>query len=154
MSVNYGRYYDEFEVGAVYKHQLGRTLTEFDNTLFALMTMNQNPLHIDEHYARAQGLSGRPVVSELIFSLLTGMSVAETSGKTIANLGFDVVRFEAPMYAGDSLYGESEVLDMRESASRPDRGIVHIETRGFNQRGERVIVLRRKFLAPKSPAPT
>jgi len=152
--VNYGRYYDEFEVGAVYKHQLGRTLTEFDNTLFALMTMNQNPLHIDEHYARAQGLSGRPVVSELIFSLLTGMSVAETSGKTIANLGFDVVRFEAPMYAGDSLYGESEVLDMRESASRPDRGIVHIETRGFNQRGERVIVLRRKFLAPKSPAPT
>ena len=150
--MNYGRFYEEFEVGAVYKHQLGRTITEFDNTLFALMTMNQNPLHIDEHYARAQGFAGRPVASELIFSLLTGMSVVDTSGKTIANLGFDVVRFEAPMYAGDSLYGESEVLDKRESASKPDRGIVHIETRGFNQRGERVIVLRRRFLVPKSPA--
>jgi acyl dehydratase len=147
--VNYGRYYDEFEVGAVYKHSLGRTITDFDNTLFALMTMNQNPLHIDDHYARAQGFERRPVIDGLIFSLLTGMSVMDTSGKTIANLGFDIVRFEAPMYAGDSLYGESEVLDKRESASKPDRGIVHIETRGFNQRGERVITLRRSFLAPK-----
>jgi len=147
--VNYGRHYDEFEVGAVYKHTLGRTITDFDNTLFALMTMNQNPLHIDDHYARAQGFERPPVISELIFSLLTGMSVVDTSGKTIANLGFDIVRFEAPMYAGDSLYGESEVLAKRESASKPDRGIVTIETRGFNQRGERVIVLRRSFLAPK-----
>ncbi len=150
--MNYGRYYDEFDVGAVYKHALGRTITEFDNTLFALMTMNQNPLHIDDHYARAQGFERRPVIDGLIFSLLTGMSVADTSGKTIANLGYEIVRFEAPMYAGDSLYGESEVLDKRESASKPDRGIVHIETRGFNQRGERVIVLRRRFLAPKAGA--
>jgi len=147
--VNYGRHYDEFEVGAVYKHTLGRTITDFDNTLFALMTMNQNPLHIDDHYASTHGFERRPVISELIFSLLTGMSVVDTSGKTIANLGFDIVRFEAPMYAGDSLYGESEVLAKRESASKPDRGIVTIETRGFNQRGERVIVLRRSFLAPK-----
>jgi len=150
--VNYGRHYEEFEVGAVYKHSLGRTITDFDNTLFALMTMNQNPLHIDDHYARAQGFERRPVVDGLIFSLLTGMSVMDTSGKTIANLGFEIVRFEAPVYAGDSLYGESEVLDKRESASKPDRGIVHIETRGFNQKGERVMILRRSFLAPKSLA--
>jgi acyl dehydratase len=77
--------------------------------------------------------------------------VADTSGRTIANLGFDRVTFERPLYPGDSLYAESEVLDLRESASKPDRGIVHVETRGFNQRGERVIVLQRKFLAPKRP---
>ena len=149
--MNYGRYYEEFEPGAVYKHSLGRTITDFDNTLFALMTMNQNPLFIDDAYARAQGFEKRPIVDSLIFSLLTGMSVVDTSGKTIANLGFETVDFETPMYAGDSLYGESEVLDKRESASKPDRGIVHIETRGFNQRGERVLVLRRSFLCPKAP---
>jgi acyl dehydratase len=148
--MSYGRCYEEFEPGTVYKHGLGRTITDFDNTLFALMTMNQNPLFIDDAYARSQGFEKRPVIDGLIFSLLTGISVADTSGKTIANLGFETVRFEAPMYPGDSLYGESEILDKRESASKPDRGIVHIETRGFNQRGERVLVLRRSFLAPKA----
>ena len=148
----YGRYYEEFQTGAIYKHWPGRTITEHDNTWFALLSMNQNPLFIDEHYARKQALGRRPVVDTLVFSLAVGMSVADTSGKTIANLGFEIVRFEAPVYAGDSLYGESEVLDKRESASKPDRGIVHIETRGFNQKGERVMILRRSFLAPKSLA--
>ena len=93
------------------------------------------------------------MIDSLIFSLVVGMSVRDTSGKTIANLGYDVVTFEKQMFAGDSLYAESEVLDKRESASKADRGIVHIETRGFNQDGERVIVLRRSFLAPKREAP-
>lgn len=142
---DFGRYYEEFEVGAVYKHWPGRTITEYDNTWFALLSMNQNPLFIDLHYAQGQ----RPVIDTLIFSLAVGMSVRDTSGKTIANLGYDVVAFERPLFVGDSLYAESEVLDKRESASKVDRGIVHIETRGFNQGGERVIVLRRIFLAPK-----
>jgi acyl dehydratase len=146
--MSYGRWFEEFEPGAVYKHWPGRTITEYDNTSFALLSMNLNPLFIDDHFARGQ----RPVIDSLIFSLLVGMSVADTSGRTIANFGFDFVRFERPMFAGDSLYGESEVLDTRASTSKPDRGIVHVETRGHNQRGELVIVLRRKFLVPRRPA--
>ena len=147
--MEFGRYYEEFEVGAIYKHWPGRTITEYDNTLFALLSMNQNPLFIDEHYARTQPLGRRPVLDTLIFSLTVGMSVSDTSGKTIANLGYESVVFERPMFPGDSLYAESEVLEMRESASKPDRGIVAIETRGFNQNDERVIVLRRRYLAPE-----
>ena len=150
--MSYGRWFEEFETGAVYKHWPGRTITEYDNTSFALLSMNLNPLFIDKHFARSQPLGRRPVIDSLIFSLLVGMSVADTSGRTIANLGFDFVRFEHPMFAGDSLYGESEVLETRLSASKPDRGVVHVETRGFNQRSEPVIVLRRKFLAPRRPA--
>jgi acyl dehydratase len=152
--MSFGRYFEEFEAGAVYKHWPGRTLADFDNTWFALLSMNQNPLFIDQHFARNETGGGAPVIDTLVFSLLVGMSVADTSGRTIANLGYDSVTFERPMHAGDSLYAESEVLDLRESASKPDRGIVHVETRGFNQRGERVVVLRRKFLAPKRPVET
>jgi acyl dehydratase len=147
--MSYGRWFEEFEPGAVYKHWPGRTITEYDNTSFALLSMNLNPLFIDEHFARTQPAGRRPVIDSLIFSLLVGMSVADTSGRTIANLGFDFVRFEQPMFAGDSLYGESEVLETRASASKPDRGIVHVETKGFNQRAGLAIVLRRRFLAPR-----
>jgi acyl dehydratase len=140
----YGRFYEEFAIGDVYKHWPGRTITEHDNTWFALMSMNQNPRFIDHHLA-----PDRPVVDTLVFSLAVGMSVGDTSGKTIANLGFEFVHFETELHVGDSLYAESEVLEKRESESKPDRGIVYIETRAFNQRGERVLVLRRRFLAPK-----
>ena len=147
--MNFGRYYDEFAVGAIYRHFPGRTISDYDNTWFALLSMNQNPLFIDDHYARHQALGRRPVIDTLIFSLTVGMSVADTSGKTIANLGYESVVFERSLFSGDSLYAESEVLEMRDSATKPDRGIVAIETRGFNQNRERVIVLRRRFLAPK-----
>ena len=150
--MNFGRHYEEFEIGAVYRHWPGRTITEHDNTWFALLTMNQNPLFIDDHYAASQPAGRRPVIDTLIFSLVVGMSVSDTSGKTIANLGYESVVFERPLFAGDSLYAESEVLEKRESTSKPDRGIVAIETRGFNQNRERVIVLRRRFLAPKREA--
>ena len=150
--MSFGRYFEEFEIGAVYKHWPGRTITDFDNTWFALLSMNQNPMFIDDHFARLRNDGRRPVLDTLIFTLLVGISVADTSGRTIANLGFERVTFEQPLYLGDSLYGESEVLDLRESSSKPDRGIVNVETRGFNQRGERVMVLRRKFLAPKRPS--
>jgi acyl dehydratase len=150
--MTFGRYYDEFEVGAIYRHWPGRTITEYDNTSFALLSMNQHPLFIDEHYARSLPAGRRPVIDTLVFSLAVGMSVADTSGKTIANLGYASVVFERALFPGDSLYAESEVLEVRESKSKPDRGIVAIETRGFNQDRERVIVLRRAFLAPKRGA--
>ena len=144
----FGRYYEEFQAGDVYQHWPGRTIAEYDNVWFALLSMNQHPLHIDVNFA-----GGRcPVVETLVFSLAVGMSVADTSGKTIANLGYESVVFERALFPGDSLYAESEVLEMRESKSKPDRGIVAIETRGFNQKHERVIVLRRAFLAPKRGA--
>ena len=150
--MQFGRYYEDFETGAIYQHWPGRTITEYDNTWFALLSMSQHPLYIDEHYARRESGGTRPVIDTLIFSLLVGISVSDTSGKAIANLGFESVNFEAPLVVGDSLYAESEVLEKRESASKPDRGLVAVETRGFNQRRELVIVLRRKFLAPKRTA--
>jgi acyl dehydratase len=150
--MTFGRYYEEFEVGAIYRHWPGRTITDYDNTSLALLSMNQNPLFIDDHYARRQPVGRRPVIDTLIFSLTVGMSVADTSGKTIANLGYESVVFERELFPGDSLYAESEVLEMHESKSKPDRGVVAIETRGFNQNRERVIVLRRAFLAPKRGA--
>jgi len=150
--MQFGRYYEEFEIGAVYKHWPARTIGEYDNTMFALLSMNQNPLFIDEHYARSQPLGRCPVVDSLVFSLIVGMSVADTSGQAIANLGYEIVTFERPVFPGDSLYAESEVLEKRESASKPDRGSVAVETRGFNQKQERVLVLRRRYLAAKRGA--
>ena len=142
--MSYGRYFEEFQTGDVYKHWPGRTITEHDNAWFALLSMNQNPMFLDHHHAPE-----RPVVDTLIFSLAVGQSVGDTSGKTIANLGYESVVFEKRLFVGDSLYSESEVLETRESESKPDRGIVYIETRAFDQRGERVLVLRRRFLAPR-----
>lgn len=147
--MEFGRFYEQLEVGTVYQHWPGRTISEYDNTLFALLSMNQNPLFIDAEYARSQPCGRRPVLDTLVFSLTVGMSVADTTGKAIANLGYDTVMFERPLFPGDSLYAESEVLEKRESASKPDRGIVTIETRAYNQNRERILVLRRKYLAPK-----
>ncbi|HUI78058.1 MAG TPA: MaoC family dehydratase [Bryobacteraceae bacterium] len=150
--MEFGRYYEELEVGTVYRHWPGRTISEYDNTLFALLSMNQNPLFLDEEYARTEPPGTRPVVDTLVFSLAVGMSVADITGKAIANLGYERVTFETPLFPGDSLYAESEVLDKRDSASKPDRGIVAIETRAFNQKRERILVLRRSYLAPKRGA--
>jgi len=111
--------------------------------------MNQHPLYIDRHFAQAQGFERPPIADTLIFSLVVGLSVADTSWRAIANLGFERVVFERPVFAGDTLYAESEVLDKRESASKPDRGTVSIETRAFNQKRQRVLWLRRRFLVAK-----
>lgn len=147
--MSFGGYYEDFRIGEVYQHWPGRTIAEYDNTLFALLSMNQNPLFLDDEYAARQPLGRRPVIDTLTFSLTVGMSVADTTGKAIANLGYESVAFERPLFPGDSLYAESEVLEKRESASKPDRGIVAIETRGYNQNKERIIVLRRRYLVPK-----
>ncbi len=148
--MGFGRYYEEFEVGDVYKHWPGRTITEMDDMLFCMLTMNHNPLHIDAHYA-SHTQHGKPlVVGLLVFSIGVGMSVPDVSGKCIANLEYEEIRHEAPVFHGDTIYGETKVLDKRESETKPDRGIVRVETRVRNQHGVTVLTFRRRVLVPKA----
>ena len=141
-----GRYYEDFEVGATYKHRPGRTVGEADNTWFTLLTMNQHPVHFDAEYAKHTEF-GRPlVVSTLTLSILVGMSVSDMSQKAIANLGWERITLAKPVFVGDTLYAESTVLDKRESKSRPDQGIVSIHTVGRNQHGEVVCEFDRTML--------
>jgi acyl dehydratase len=149
MTRAFGRYYEEFEPGQVFAHWPGRTISEADDTWFSLLTMNQNPLHIDAHYAGQTQHGQRLVVGTLVFSIVVGMSVADISGRAIANLEYEEIKHVAPVFHGDTVYAESRILEMRESQTKPDRGIVRVETRGFNQRGETVLTLRRRVLIPK-----
>ena len=146
---SYGRYLEDFNVGDVYEHRPGRTLTETDNTWFTLLTMNQHPLHFDAEYAKHSEF-GKPLMNScLTLSVVAGMSVSDVSQKTIANLGWDKVKMPAPVFNGDTLYAESEVLAIRESKSRPTQGIVTIKTIGKNQDGVEVISFERAMLIPK-----
>ncbi|MFD2422007.1 MaoC family dehydratase [Amycolatopsis pigmentata] len=148
--MQFGRYFDEFEVGAVYKHWPGKTVTEYDDHLFCLLTMNHHPLHLDAHYAGETTDFGRNVVvGNYIYSLLLGMSVADVSGKAIANLEVESLRHVKPTFHGDTIYGETEVLEKTPSKSKDDRGVVSVETRGYKQDGTIVCVFRRKVLVPK-----
>jgi acyl dehydratase len=144
----YGRYFEEFKVGEVIRHWPGRTITEADDTWFSLLTMNQHPLHLDAHYAERFTQHGQRVVNgTLVFALGVGMTVADVSGRAIANLGYERITHDAPTFHGDTLYAETAVLEKRES-SRGDRGVVSVETRVTNQRGEVVMTLRRHVLVP------
>src|SRR5438067_8209140 len=139
-----GRYYEDFEIGDIYEHRPGRTLTETDNIWFSLLTMNQHPLHIDAVYGAATDF-GRPLVnSALTLAIVTGMSVSDVSQKTVANLGWDKVRLTAPVFAGDTIYAESEVIGKRESNSRPHHGIVTVRTTGKKADGTVFMTLDRK----------
>jgi acyl dehydratase len=147
----FGRYFEEFEPGQLFRHWPGRTISEADNTWFSLLTMNQHPLHIDSHYA-AGTQHGRPlVVGTLVFSIAVGISVADISGRAIANLDYEEIKHTGPVFHGDTLYAETRVLDKVVSRSKPDRGIVHVETRVFNQRDETVMTFRRRVLIPRHP---
>lgn len=146
--MQFGRCYEEFEVGDVYKHWPGRTITEYDDTLFSMLTMNHNPLHIDANYAEDTQHGQRLVVGPLIFSIALGMSVPDVSGKAIANLEFEYVRHLAPTFHGDTIYAETKVLDKQLSRSKPDRGIVTVETIAYNQRGENVLSFKRRVMVP------
>ncbi len=144
-----GRYFEDFTVGAVYEHRPGRTIGEADNTWFTLLTMNQHPLHFDAAYA-ARSEFGRPLVNScLTLSLVAGMSVADVSQKAIANLGWSDIRLPAPVFVGDTLYADSEVLAKRESNSRPTHGIVTVRTTGRKADGTVVISFERTVLVPK-----
>jgi itaconyl-CoA hydratase len=144
----FGRHLEDFTVGDVYEHRPGKTVTEADNHLFTLLTLNQHPLHFDVEYARETEFGRNLIVSPYTLALLIGMSVSDISQKTIANLGMDEVRFTKPVFAGDTLYSESEVLEIRESNSRPGQGIVTVRTLGRNQDGTVVCSFRRSMLSP------
>jgi itaconyl-CoA hydratase len=145
---SFGRCYEEFTVGDVYEHRPGRTLSEADNTWFTLLTMNTHPLHFDAAYA-AKTEFGRPIVNScLTLAVVVGMSVSDVSQKAIANLGWNDIRLLAPVYAGDTLYAESEVIDKRESKSRPTQGIVTVRTLGRKADGTAVISFERVLLVP------
>jgi len=144
-----GRSYEDFTVGDVYEHRPGRTISEADNTWFTLLTMNNHPLHFDHAYA-AQTEFGRPLVNScLTLAIVTGMSVDDVSYRAIGNLGWDKVRLTAPVFAGDTLYAESEVLAKRESKSRPNQGVVTVRTRGLKADGTEFMSFERAVLVPK-----
>ncbi len=144
-----GRFYEDFTVGDVYQHPLGRTVTTTDNIWFTLLTQNTAPIHFDHHYA-AQTEFGRPLVdSTFTLALVTGQSVSDISQNVFANLGWDDVRLPHPVFEGDTIYSQSEVLEARESKSRPTVGIVTVRTTGYNQRGETVITFKRTILVYK-----
>jgi acyl dehydratase len=145
----FGRYFEEFAVGDVSRHWPGRTITEAEDHLFCMLTSAASPLHVDAHYASRSMEQGRNiVVGTFVYSLLLGMSVPDTSGKAIAALGTERLRHVAPLYHGDTLYGESTVVETRPSRSRPGTGIVTIDTVGRNQDDVIVCEFRRSFLAP------
>jgi acyl dehydratase len=146
---SFGRYYEDFQVGDVYEHRPGRTISEADNTWFTLLTMNTHPLHFDAEYGKASEFGRCIVASPLTVALLVGMSVTDVSQKAIANLGWKEIRMTAPVFAGDTLYAESEVLEKRESASRPTAGIVSVRTTGRNQDGKVVCVFDRTILVAR-----
>jgi len=155
-----GRFFEDFEVGDVYEHPLGRTITSADNIWFSLLTQNTAPIHFDHHYA-AQTEFGRPLVNScLTLSLVTGQSVTDVSQNVMANLGWDDVRLPNPVFEGDTIYSRSEVLEIRESKSRKNVGIVTVRTTGLNQHGTEVITFRRTAMiyrrgqGPITKAPT
>lgn len=141
-----GRFFEDFEAGAVYQHPLGRTVTENDNTWFTLLTMNTNQMHFNSQYAQRSEF-GRPiVVSTLTVAVAVGQSVTDVTQNAIANLGWDHITMPHPVFAGDTLWSESVVLDKRTSSSRPHAGIVTVKTRTLNQDGQEVCSFRRTFL--------
>jgi acyl dehydratase len=146
------RYFEDFVAGDVIKHWPGRTIREFDNTWFTLLTLNSNPLHFDAHFA-SQSQHGRCLVNgTLVFSLAVGLSVRDVSENAIANLEYEKILHHAPTFHDDTIYAESEILEVTPSTSKGDRGVVYLETRAVNQKGEQVLSFRRRVLVPRRPA--
>jgi acyl dehydratase len=146
---SFGRHYEDFTVGDVYEHRPGRTITQADNIWFTLLTMNTHPLHFDEEYGRQSEFGRCIVASPLTVALMAGMSVSDVSQKAIANLGWTDIKLTHPVFPGDTLYAESEVLAKRESKSRPDAGIVSVRTTGKNQDGVVVCTFDRTMLVQR-----
>ena len=146
---SFGRYFEDFNVGDTYEHRPGRTVTQQDNIWFTLLTMNTHPLHFDEEYGKASEFGRCVVCSPLTVALLVGMSVSDVSQKAIANMGWRDIKMTAPVFAGDTLYAESQVLDKRESKSRPTAGLVTVSTAGHNQDRKVVCTFERTILVAK-----
>ncbi|MGC8464821.1 MAG: MaoC family dehydratase [Acidimicrobiales bacterium] len=151
----FGRYLEDFTPGDRFRHWPGKTITEYDDHLFCMITMNHHPLHTNALFAAEESPQGRNVVvGNLVYSLILGMSVPDISGAAIANLEVESLIHRHPVFHGDTVYGETRVLDVRPSESKPDRGVVTVETKGFNQDGKEVCYFRRKVLVwRRSSAP-
>ncbi|UWG46373.1 Acyl dehydratase [Halanaeroarchaeum sp. HSR-CO] len=156
-----GRYFEDFEVGDIYKHPYGRTVTETDNVWMTNITMNLNPMHFNEAYAAETEFGERLVDGTFVIALVVGMSVIDVSANATANLGYDDIRHHGPVFHGDTLFAESEVIEKRESESRDHVGIVTTELRAFNQDDELVLslertpmVLKREYAQPSPEQPT
>lgn len=150
-SANIGNYLDDFVAGDIIYHSLSKTIFESDNNLFCLLTMNNHPVHTNADYASQQQHGKVLVVGTLVFSLVVGFTVPDISGKAIANLDYEKIEHLAPSFIGDTLYARTEVLDVRPSRSKPDRGVVYVETTGYNQDGKDVIRFRRHVLIKRRP---
>lgn len=146
---NMGNYYEDFVKGEVLYHELSKTIFESDNNLFSLLTMNHHPLHINTDYATQQQHGKILVVGTFVFSLVVGMTVPDISGKAIANLDYEEIRHLEPVFIGDTLYARTKILDKRESERKNDRGIIYVETTGYNQNKKDVIRFRRHVLLKK-----
>ena len=144
----YGRYYEELELGKTYNHSPGKTITECDNNFFSLITMNHHPIHIDQNFAQQQQLVKVLTVGTYVFSLVVGQSVRDISGKAIANLEYESIKHIRPSFIGDTIYSKTTILDKLVSKTKPDRGIVYVETIAYNQQEEPVLSLRRRILIP------
>ncbi|MEW9677212.1 MaoC family dehydratase [Lentibacillus sp. L22] len=143
------RFYEDFKIGDIYPHPLGRTVTKTDNIYMTLLTQNTNPIHFDDHFSKETEF-GKPLVdSTFTVALVTGQSVTDISQNAMANLGWDEIRLPNPVFEGDTIYSYSKVLEKRESKSRPNVGIVKVKTCGYNQRGEVVITYKRNFMIYK-----
>lgn len=148
-----GRYFEDFEIGDVYQHPYGRTITDTDNIWFTLLTLNTNHLHFNAHLA-SKSTWGKPIVnSGLTVALVLGLSVIDVSQNGMANLSWDEIRLPNPVFVGDTIYAESMVIDLRESKSRPHVGIVSVKTRGLNQDGKVVVTWKRSVMVYKRDAP-
>jgi acyl dehydratase len=145
----YGRVYEDFNVGDVFRHWPGRTITAADDTIFSLLSLNQHPLHIDAHYASQTQFGKNVVNGTLVFSVGVGLTVNDISGAAIANLEYEKIEHLHPTFHDDTLYARTEILEKRESASKVDRGVVYVETVVSNQREEDVMLFRRRLLVPK-----
>jgi len=149
----FGRAFEDFVVGDVYRHWPGKTITEADDHLFCMITMNHHPLHTDAYFAQHSTVHGKNVVvGNLVYSLVLGMSVADVSGSAIANLEVESLIHKRPTFHGDTVYAVSRVLAVEPSKSKPDRGIVTVETFGYNQDGDEVVYFRRKVMVWRKDA--
>ncbi len=146
------RYLEDFTPGQTFRHWPGRTITEFDNTWFTLMTLNTNPLHFDAAFAAKSQHGQRLVNGLLVIAMVVGMTVRDISESAIANLEYESIRHSGPSFHGDTLYAETTVLSVTPSQTKVDRGVLYVETRGLNQDGKEVLILRRKVLLPRRPA--
>lgn len=144
-----GLYFEDFVVGEEIKHALSKTIFECDNNLFSLLTMNHHPVHTNLDYAKKNQHGKILVVGTLVFSLAVGMTVPDISGKAIANLGYEDIKHLNPVFVNDTLYVRTKILDKRESCSKPDRGIVYVETVAYNQNGQAVVSFKRNVLVKK-----